>query len=172
LPRNPFLQFHYGRGFLSGTRRSPAFARPSPPSGRHQTPENVRGGLREGTQKLEGTSPRARHTNGTRHHANMLDCLTFGETKADRGSAVTWRQPAHHVWFSMNSAYALLVTAVLIPIASRMFWRQRNREAMRQILLYSNAALSRSAAEHTSRTARGPRHHTPQRRPPRNPHRL
>jgi hypothetical protein len=28
-----------------------------------------------------------------------------------------------------------------------MFWSQRNREAMRQILLYSNAALSRSAAE-------------------------
>jgi hypothetical protein len=42
-----------------------------------------------GTQKLEGTSSSARHTNGTRHHANMLDCLTFGETKADRGSVVT-----------------------------------------------------------------------------------
>ena len=41
------------------------------------------------SESRSSASPRARHTNGTRHHANMLDCLTCGETKAHQGSVVT-----------------------------------------------------------------------------------
>jgi hypothetical protein len=35
-----------------------------------------------------------------------------------------------------------------------MLWSQRNRQAMRRILLNSNAALSRSASEHLSKCSR------------------